>query len=717
MSSSQVGGSVIGSPRTLRVRAAAQQCAASASNREDRPAGPGRPSRDNRPSGLHTSDVLNRWSETTLRRWALGLLVLVAGLVAFAIAVEPQLHGLAARQHPNAPEFDAGYAIIGCSLVLVGVLLGWLRPRNPIGWLLLLAGLCGSLCNAGQVYGALAIAAPEKHLPLGYLVLAAAAPLWVPALVIPATVVLARFPGGTVTGRWGRRFDRTVITGLVLLYLGYANAPNAITDEIRTSSPPHLVPKLVAEGVVITGGLLLLLGLAGTVVTTIHRMIRAGAPERQQIVLLLMATVTAVAGVVLAPPWLGFLAFLLVPTAIAVGVLRYRLLGVDVVVRRTLLYAALTGLVLAVFVAVTAALTALLPHGPAPVVVAASLIAVGLAPARDRLQRLVDRVVYGYRADPWSALARLSSPLGSSAGDDLLAETAEALARALRVPYVEIRDRGEDVLTRWGEGRAGRELPLRFGGETLGTLAIGMRPGEEVLASSELRLLNAVTPLVAVVVHALTLTAELQTAQSRLRDAVHTERQRLRQDLHDGLGPSLTGIGLGLEALESGSAPHSGELLGRLRTEAGTALEEVRRIIDDLRPGALDEQGLLEALHSRVAHAQHGSSGLRLELTAPDSIAVPPEVEVAAYRIVEEALTNVLKHADAKSCSIDISVDDALHVTVEDDGVGLAHRTLNGSGVGMQSMRERAERLGGRFAARDRAPGTEIRVDLPLDVR
>lgn len=660
--------------------------------------------------------MINRWSETALRRWALGLLVLIAGLVVFAIAVEPQVHGLAARQHPDAPEFDAGYAVIGCSLVLVGVLLGWLRPRNPIGWLLVLAGLCGSVCNAGQVYGSLAVAAPDKNLPLGYLVLAASAPLWIPALVIPATLVLARFPSGAVTGRWARRFDRSSVAGLVLVYVGYANAPNAITDEIRTSTPPHLVPKAVAEIVAAGGAILLLIGLGGTVVTAIRRMIRAGAPERQQIVLVLLATVIAVAGVVLAPTWLGFIAFLLVPLAIAVGVLRYRLLGVDVVVRRTLLYAMLTGLVLAVFVAVTAGLAEVVPHGPAPVVVAASLIAVGLAPARDRVQRLVDRLVYGYRADPWSALARLSSPLGSSAGEDLLAETAAALAGALRVPCVEVRDRHGDVLARWGDGAAGRELPLRFGGEALGILAVGMRPGEEVLGGAELRLLDAVTPLVAVVVHALTLTAELQTAQQRLRDAVHTERQRLRQDLHDGLGPSLTGIGLGLEALESGSAPRAGELVGRLRTEAGSALDEVRRIIDDLRPGALDEQGLLEALHSRVAHVRQGS-GLRLELNAPDTIAVSPEVEVAAYRIVEEALTNVMKHADAKCCTIGITVDDALHVTVEDDGVGLASRSVNGSGVGMQSMRERAERLGGRFATRDRAPGTEIRVDLPLGVR
>jgi signal transduction histidine kinase len=703
---------------TVRAPPAAQQCAASDATREDRPA-----HRDCRPEtiarpGRTLTDMITRWSEPALRRAALALLVLIAALVVLAIALAPQLDGLAARKNPHENGLDVGFVITGSALVLVGVLLAWLRPRNPIGWLLMLAGLCGSLTNAGQVYGPLAVAAPEKHLPAGYFVTAVSAPLWIPATVIPATVVLARFPTGTVHGRWAKRFDRSAIVGLVALWFGYANSPNAITDELRIQPPPHLIPKLAAGIVLGAGAVLLLAGLIGTVATTARRMIRAGTPERQQLVMVAVATVVAVAVVILIPwGWVGSLAFALVPVAIAVGVLRYRLLDLDAVVRRTLLYVTLTGLVLAVFVAVTAGLAEVVPHGPAPVVVAASLIAVGLAPARDRVQRVVDRVVHGERADPWSALARLSSPLGVTAHEDLLTETAAALAGALHAPRVEVCDLHGHVLAEWGAGPVGHELPLKFGGETLGTLSVGGRRGEEVLATADRRLLTAVTPLVAVIVHTLTLTAELRTAQQRLRDVVETERGRLRQDLHDGLGPSLTGIGLGLEALESASGPPPGELVGRLRAEAGNALDEVRRIIDDLRPGALDEQGLVQALQSRVAHMQQ-SSDLRLELSTPSSIAVSPEVEVAAYRIVEEALTNVVKHAKATRCSIDIAVDDALHVVVGDDGVGLRTRPANGSsGVGMQSMRERAERLGGRFTARDCTPGTEIRVELPLEMR
>lgn len=190
--------------------------------------------------------MISRWSDTALRRATLVLLAVFTALIVVAVVQAPELLGRSARQHPEAAGIDMGFVISGSALAVVGVLLTWLRTRNPIGWLLVCAGLCGALGNAGQVYGALAIAAPEKHLPGGYLVLAASAPLWIPSLVMPATVVLARFPSGHVSGRWACRLDRLAIAGMVVLYLGYANAPNAITDEIRDQSPPHLVPAVAA---------------------------------------------------------------------------------------------------------------------------------------------------------------------------------------------------------------------------------------------------------------------------------------------------------------------------------------------------------------------------------------------------------------------------------------------------------------------------------------
>jgi signal transduction histidine kinase len=635
--------------------------------------------------------------------------------VVVAIVLAPDLQGRSGRQEPNAAPLDVGFVITGSALAVVGLLLTWLRPRNSLGWLLALAGVIGAACNAGQIYGPLAYLKPERHWPAGELVLALSAPLWIPALLIPTTLVLARYPSGVVSGRWARRFDRGVILGLIVLCIGYAAAPNAVTDELDKKKP-HVVPEAVAAITMGAGAILVLVGLVAAVTLTIRRMIRSPSPERQQILLLLMTTLLIIPAAFL--PYEGMLsvAYALIPIAIAIGVLRYRLLGIEVVVRRTLLYGTLTGLVLVVFVAVTAGLAALLPHGPAPLVVAASLIAVGLAPVRDRLQRFVDRVVYGDRGDPWSALSRLSMPLGGPADDELLAATAEALGKALHVQGVQIRDADGGALGEWGDVGAAEEFPLHFGGAGLGALAVEVRRGEASLGAADVRLLTAVAPLVAVIVHAVTLAGELRVAQTRLREATESERQRLRQDLHDGLGPSLTGIGLGLEAMESATGPRADEMLARLRTEVTRSLDEVRRIIDDLRPGAFDDDGLLEALRGRVTHFRQ-RTGLHVDLDAPRAVDVCPEVEVTAYRIVEEALTNVVKHAHAQSCSIRISIDDHLHLVVTDDGVGLsAANGSNGSGVGMRSMQERAERIGGRFLASDLAPGTQIAVDLPVEL-
>jgi signal transduction histidine kinase len=652
------------------------------------------------------------WSDAALRRIALGVFALYVALLVTAVVLAPELQGRSGRTYPDANPLDVGFVITGTALAVVGLLLTWLRPRNSLGWLLAFAGVIGSAGNAGQVYGPLAYLAPEKHLPAGELVLALSAPLWIPALVLPASLVLARYPSGVVSGRWARRFDHAVVMSLVVFCAAYAASSNAITDELKNATPPKVLPDVLLAILFGGGAIMLLCGLVGTVLTTIRRMIRSAAPERQQILLLLTTTLVVILSAFLPYEWMLSVAYALIPIAIAVGVLRYHLLGIEVVVRRTLLYGTLTGLVLVIFVAVTAGLAAVLPHGPAPLVVAASLIAVGLAPVRDRIQQVVDRIIYGERDDPWSALTRLSTPLGGPADANLLPAIAEALGKALRVQGVEIRDRHDAPVGRWGELGSTHEVPLRFGGDELGSLLVGQRRGEESLGDADRRLLDAVAPLVAAVLHAVTLAAELLNAQLRLRDATESERTRLRQDLHDGLGPSLTGVGLGLEAMESATGERSADLLARLRAEVANSLDEVRRIIDDLRPGALDEHGLLNALRLRVAQVR-ASTALQVDLQTPLLLDVSPEVESTIFRIADEALTNVLKHSDASTCLVRLRVDDQVYLDISDDGVG-----LNGSrhrGVGMQSMQERAERLGGTFATHDRAPGTEISVELPLE--
>jgi signal transduction histidine kinase len=345
-------------------------------------------------------------------------------------------------------------------------------------------------------------------------------------------------------------------------------------------------------------------------------------------------------------------------------------------------------------------------------VLAAVLIAVGLGPARDRVQGLIDRMLYGERSEPWSALRRLGGT-GGETGTVLLHDVAAALAGGLHVAGARIEASDGSTLAADGEvADEAQAVALVLAGEEVGVLRLAPRRGETSLGPADLRLLEGVAPLVAAVIQSARLTDDLRAERTRVLEATHSERGRLRQDLHDGLGPSLTGIGLGLEALESRGTSDE-DLVARLRVEVSAALEEIRRIIDDLRPSALDDHGLVGALRHRVDQVA-GRAGLEVSLDAPDDLPdMSPQVELAAFRIADEALTNVVRHSGAAHCTVRVSANGSLLVRVMDDGCGVGGG--RGEGVGLTSMRLRAERLGGTFTLRQLEPGTEVLAELPLE--
>ncbi|MFP5220607.1 MAG: sensor histidine kinase, partial [Actinomycetes bacterium] len=640
---------------------------------------------------------------TWLRRGGLALFLLTAALVAVAVGLDTGIDDGA---------LDRGLVWAGSFIAVVGVLVTWARPRNAVGWLLQATALAGAGCNAGQVYGERALVVGDLELPAATAVLSLTAPLWIWSLVLPVTLLLVRYPRGRLESAWARRLHAASLTGLLLVTAAYSGSVESVTDVAPGHAPPVVLPDPVAVGLFVVGAALFLPSLLGIVVHAVGRMLRAGHPERQQLALLFTAAVAAAVAIFFEVPYAGSVAYPGIAVAVAVGVLRYDLLGIDVVVRRTLLYAPLTALVLVVFVAVTAGLTAVVPDGRAPEFVAASVIAVGLVPARDRLQRLVDRLVYGDRRDPWAALQRLGTPVGGTPDTGLLPAVAAALADSLRVPGVVVRDADGAPAATVGEVTDDALVrPLLVGGEPAGAVVVALRRGEERFPDADVRLLDAVAPLVAVVLRTVRLTDQLRAERARVVDAAAAERDRLRRELHDGLGPSLTGVGLGLEALESrtGTSP----LTERLRMEVAAAIDEVRRILDDLRPGALDELGLVGALRRRAE--QLAAAGVRVEVEGPTGpLVVPPEVEAAAYRIADEALANVVRHAHATRCSVRVELNGGLRVAVTDDGSGIPQQREGG--VGLPSMRTRAEQLGGRFSAEQTGSGTSVVVELPLPV-
>lgn len=653
-------------------------------------------------------------SERQRRYAALAVFVVTGLLSAFTVVLRQRLMGDPRLTDPSKP-VDIGFVISGTAVAVAGLLLAWARPFNAIGWLLLLAEFLGSVCDFLQHLGTeLSFAG----VPGATLLLSLSAPLWVPGLFIPATLVLARYPSGQLHGVWARRVDRTVIVGFVALWVGYAGADPSVGDQIRGGHSAVPMPAWLGIGLILLAGVAVGGGTVAIAAMTVHRLIKARGAERQQLAWLFTSSVLAIL-LVMVSPWdlLGSISFAMIPVAVAIGVLRYNLLGIDVVMRRTLLYGLLTAGVLAVFVVVTAGLAALLPKGSAPEVVAASLVAVGLVPARDRLQRGVDRFVYGERGDPFAALARLSVPMGSVPDDELLAAVATAVRDALRVPGVTVVPvAGQRVVM----GEVPPEAPvvdLRVGNSLVGALQVSPRRGERTLTSSDLRLLDALAPMIAVVVHSVELSEELRREQQRATEATQAERARLRRDLHDGLGPSLTGIGLGLEAVQSAAADaipvRSQEMLARLRIETSTALEEVRRIIDDLRPRTLELSSLLTTITDKAARVT-ASTPVRVGVSVVGELdCLTPPVEAAALRIVDEALTNVVRHSRATRCQIELScTETGLDISVVDNGVGFAGP--RDGGVGVPSMRARAESLGGHLDIARETDGTRLSARIPI---
>jgi signal transduction histidine kinase len=422
-------------------------------------------------------------------------------------------------------------------------------------------------------------------------------------------------------------------------------------------------------------------------------------------------------------PWSAVgLVGLPLPLGIAAGILRYRLFDIDVEVNRTLVYGGLTLAVVVIYAGTVSLFGILLgeSRGFAISLLATGLTAVAVLPIRDVLQRAINRLMFGDRDEPWRAISRLGQRLEWSADPEhVLPLVARTVGEALRLPYValEIGPMGAArVAASYGRPVAdGPSLPVVHGGVPVGRLLLATRPGETAFSSDDLRLLQDLARQAGAAVHEVGLRADLLQSRERLITAREEERRRLRRDLHDGLGPALAGIAMRAEAaadLTQEDPRAATEMLAGLRHEAHEALADIRRLVYELRPPALDELGLVGAIRQQADRL--GTRAMLVEIGGPATMPpFPAAVEVAAYRIAVEAIANAARHAGAQRCEVRLVAGDGLTVEVLDDGCGLPPDFP--VGVGISSMRERAAELGGRceIVARP-GGGTRVRAWLPV---
>jgi signal transduction histidine kinase len=356
--------------------------------------------------------------------------------------------------------------------------------------------------------------------------------------------------------------------------------------------------------------------------------------------------------------------------------------------------------------------------------IATGVIAVIFQPLRERLQRAANRLLYGERDDPYEVLARLGQRLEeTSTPEAVLPNVVDSIAQALKIPYAAIALKQGDVLqVAAAHGQPTAEpvrFPLNYQGEPVGELAVARRAPGEAFSKTDMNLLRNIAQEAGMAAHAVRLTADLQRSRERLVTAREEERRRLRRDLHDGLGPVLGALTLKLDAARNLLATNPeavDKLLLDVKVQAQGAITDIRRLVYALRPPALDDLGLASALREYASQCAGAGDGLAITVDIPRVLpALPAAVEVAVYRIVLEGLNNVVRHAKARSCLVRIVINETLDVEIIDDGIGLPRDRQ--AGVGLISMRERAEELGGSFMdGSGPEGGTRVFASLPLTV-
>jgi signal transduction histidine kinase len=622
------------------------------------------------------------------------------------------------------------------------------HPQHTVGWLTMVVGFAASLQFLINGYIAfdrdVIIGNTDTAMNIAILLDNI---VWWPIEALPFTLIPLFFPDGMLPSPRWRAVVMIVVLGVLSgMLTGFHPGPVAFGNTfynpagIKGSGP--FLEKLGVLSLV-----LMVIGGIGCFLGVCLRFRRSTGIERLQMkwlvyiaTVLLIVQLPLVVFSYMAPvqhwihPLLNILSPLLIfvfPVTCAIAIVRHRHWDIDLLINRTLVYAGLTAVIVLLYSFVVVGVSTALQTRSLEVsgLIAAGLIAVLFQPVRDRLQRGVNRMMYGERDDPAAVLTRLAHHLETAdTPSAILPNLVQTIAHLLKIPYVAIAppvaaeqvaaDQMEPVAV-WGKASNNvQTIPLTYQREDIGQLMVAPRGPHERFTRYEQELLATIAALTATTVRAVQLSDDVRRSRQRIVSAREDERRRLRRDLHDGLGPQLASQMLELEAvaqLMSSNPAKAQSLLASLKAQAEEVIVDLRGLVYGLRPPALDDLGLIGAL--RQSASRYESGALRFTFETHESLPdLPAAVETALYRIALEAMTNVARHAQATRCTVRLHCTNAAaHLEVRDNGCGLPPQYQ--SGVGLQAIKERTTELNGEYTLESLPDGGAlVRAQLPLEV-
>lgn len=644
---------------------------------------------------------------------------------------------------------DAALAVVFLAYTGLGGLIVARRSGNRVGWVLLLAGLCLQTWTFTTVYAGYGLLISPGSLP------AALAAVWiaewvvVPGFGLALAVMFLVFPDGRLPSRRWSPVAWLALASIAVTATAWATepGPTALSEAIDNPLPVNLVPGIDLGGF---GWLALLVSVLASASSLVVRYRRATGLVRRQVQWL------AYAGILMALGWAGITAvssgirvakplaefafpasLAVIPTAVAIAIVKHQLYDIERVLARTLLVAGLAIVITATYVAVVVGVGHLVGTAgqPNPVlsIVATAVVAVAFQPLRERLQRVANRIVYGPRANPYDVLATFSSQVGTaSAFSTALPHMARVLAEGTGATNAEVwLVVGAQLrqMSHWPDYRpppppipmntrtelpampgAAQVVPVHHRGDLLGALAISVLPGRD-LSPTERRLLSDLAAQAGLMLRNLQLIEEIKASRQRIVSVQDQERRRIERDIHDGVQQRLVSLALALRMargeVPDSAVPNLGQALDDAAAEVQRSLNELRELARGIHPSILTEGGLGPALESLAERCPVAAT-----LTGAPARRLPSEVEVTAYFVVSEALANAAKHASASLVKISCELnDDRLRVQISDNGVGGAEPS---QGTGLAGLADRVAALDGRLGiSSPPGGGTTMVVELP----